>query len=105
MSRNVLTAETILTTTEDVLRRHGLAKATVLDVARALGVSHGSVSRPFPSKAALRGAVPRRWLTRARAQLAAIASGDTPAPERLHRWLTAAFEAKRAKALDDPELF
>ncbi|PRY44465.1 TetR family transcriptional regulator [Umezawaea tangerina] len=105
MTKDVLRVETILTTTEDVLRRHGLAKATVLDVARALGVSHGSVYRHFPSKAALRGAVTRRWLTRARAVLATIAASDDPAPERLSRWLTAAFESKRAKALDDPELF
>jgi AcrR family transcriptional regulator len=39
----VLTPERILEVTEDVLRRFGLAKATVVDVARALDVSHGSV--------------------------------------------------------------
>ena len=47
----VLTPERILEATEDVLRRFGLAKATVVDVARALDVSHGSVYRHFPSKA------------------------------------------------------
>ena len=53
----VLTPERILEVTEDVLRRYGLAKATVVDVARALDVSHGSVYRHFPSKASLRDAV------------------------------------------------
>ena len=53
----VLTPERILEVTEDVLRRYGLAKATVVDVARALDVSHGSVYRHFPSKASLREAV------------------------------------------------
>ena len=53
----VLTPERILEVTEDVLRRFGLAKATVVDVARALDVSHGSVYRHFPSKASLREAV------------------------------------------------
>ncbi|WP_285680262.1 acyltransferase domain-containing protein, partial [Kitasatospora phosalacinea] len=43
-----------LRTAEDVLRRYGPAKATVVDVARALGVSHGSVYRHFGTKAALR---------------------------------------------------
>jgi len=52
----VLTPERILEVTEDVLRRFGLAKATVVDVARALDVSHGSVYRHFPSKASLRQA-------------------------------------------------
>ena len=47
----VLTPERILEATEDVLRRYGLTKATVVDVARALDVSHGSVYRHFPSKA------------------------------------------------------
>ena len=49
----VLTPERILEVTEDVLRRYGLAKATVVDVARALDVSHGSVYRHFPSKRAV----------------------------------------------------
>ena len=60
----VLTEERILDAAEDVLRRFGPAKATVVDVAKALGVSHGSVYRHFPTKVALRDAVARRWLAR-----------------------------------------
>ena len=71
----VLTPERILEVTEDVLRRYGLAKATVVDVARALDVSHGSVYRHFPSKASLREAVAKRWLDRIDAPLLAIAEG------------------------------
>ena len=52
----VLTPERILKVTEDVLRRFGLAKATVVDVARALDLSNGSVYRHFPSKVSLRQA-------------------------------------------------
>ena len=72
----VLTPERILEVTEDVLRRFGLAKATVVDVARALDVSHGSVYRHFPSKASLREAVAKRWLDRVSAPLAKIADGS-----------------------------
>lgn len=100
-----LTAEAILLATEDVLRRYGPAKATVVDVARALGVSHGSVYRHFPTKAALREAVAGRWLDRAHEGLADIAAGPGPAADRLRRWLAKLFEAKRRKTLDDPELF
>ncbi|MET7284665.1 TetR family transcriptional regulator [Streptomyces sp. NPDC005573] len=100
-----LTAERILEATEEVLRRHGPAKATVVDVARALGVSHGSVYRHFRTKAALREAVTKRWLDRTSLRLAGIAAGDTDAEARLRAWLTALFEAKRHKAGDDPELF
>jgi AcrR family transcriptional regulator len=100
-----LTAERILEATEEVLRRHGPAKATVVDVARALGVSHGSVYRHFRTKAALREAVTKRWLDRTAEKLAVIAAGDGTAEERLRAWLAALFEAKRHKAGDDPELF
>ncbi|MFC8428974.1 TetR family transcriptional regulator [Streptomyces sp. NPDC057253] len=101
-----LTAERILEATEEVLRRHGPAKATVVDVARALGVSHGSVYRHFRTKAALREAVIKRWLDRTSEALAGIAADEDRAPgDRLRDWLAALFEAKRRKAYDDPELF
>ncbi|MFF4038687.1 TetR family transcriptional regulator [Streptomyces sp. NPDC001816] len=100
-----LTAERILAATEEVLRRHGPAKATVVDVARALGVSHGSVYRHFRTKAALREAVTKRWLDRTSQKLAGIVSGDGTPEDRLRAWLAALFEAKRHKAGDDPELF
>ncbi|MFE6195272.1 TetR family transcriptional regulator [Streptomyces sp. NPDC057838] len=100
-----LTAERILEATEEVLRRHGPAKATVVDVARALGVSHGSVYRHFRTKAALREAVTKRWLDRTSGELAGIAAGDGPPEGRLRDWLAALFAAKRRKAGADPELF
>ncbi|WP_089106727.1 TetR family transcriptional regulator [Streptomyces hyaluromycini] len=100
-----LTAERILEATEEVLRRHGPAKATVVDVARALGVSHGSVYRHFRTKAALREAVTKRWLDRTSAQLSGIAAGDRDPEVRLRDWLQALFDAKRRKAGADPELF
>ncbi|MEU6669473.1 TetR family transcriptional regulator [Streptomyces sp. NPDC046727] len=100
-----LTAERILEATEEVLRRHGPAKATVVDVARALGVSHGSVYRHFRTKAALREAVTKRWLDRTSQKLAGIVGAGGGPEERLRAWLAALFEAKRHKAGDDPELF
>ena len=105
MNEALLTRDRILEAAEDVLRRFGPAKATVVDVARALGVSHGSVYRHFPSKAALRDAVSKLWLTRVSDPLAAVAAGDGPAPERLRRWLDLLIATKRSRALDDPELF
>jgi AcrR family transcriptional regulator len=101
----VLTPERILEATEDVLRRFGLAKATVVDVARALDVSHGSVYRHFPSKQSLRQAVAKRWLDRANAPLEQIAETSGPAPARLERWLRTMFEIKYKKVTDDPEMF
>src|SRR5258708_15180737 len=98
----VLTPERILEVTEDVLRRYGLAKATVVDVARALDVSHGSVYRHFPSKASLREAVAKRWLDRASAPLLEIAEATGPAPERPERWLRTMVPIQHKRIGDDP---
>jgi AcrR family transcriptional regulator len=100
-----LTPEQILAAAEEALRRFGPGKATVVDVARALGVSHGSVYRHFASKAALREAVTARWLARIAGPLDVVADTGTPALERLHRWLRGLIEAKRSRAAEDPELF
>ncbi|WP_214316521.1 TetR family transcriptional regulator [Nonomuraea sediminis] len=105
MTEGTLTADHILAAAEDVLRRYGPAKATVVDVARALGVSHGSVYRHFPSKAALREAVTQRWLDQSQTALDAVMNAGGPAEARLQDWLTVLFGSKRKKALDDPELF
>ncbi|MET8470843.1 TetR family transcriptional regulator [Streptomyces sp. NPDC006422] len=105
MPAETLTPERILAATEEVLRRHGPAKATVVDVARALGVSHGSVYRHFRTKAELRGAVTKRWLDRTTARLAEVVAADEPAADKLRHWLSTLFDAKRHKAGDDPELF
>jgi AcrR family transcriptional regulator len=100
-----LTPSRVLDTAEEVLRRYGLAKTTVVDVARALGVSHGSVYRHFPSKSALRDAVARRWLARVSRPLHAIAEGTGGATVRLHAWLRELSAIKRRMAREDPELF
>ncbi|GAA2271838.1 TetR family transcriptional regulator [Nonomuraea roseoviolacea subsp. roseoviolacea] len=102
---DALTPERILEATEEVLRRHGPAKATVVDVARALGVSHGSVYRHFRTKTALREAVTQRWLDRTSRALSGVVAGSEPPETRLRRWLAELFAAKRRKVGDDPELF
>lgn len=105
MNELALTPENILGAAEETLRRFGPAKANVVDVARTLGVSHGSVYRHFPSKAALRDAVTERWLASISVPLAAVADEKSPAPRRLRRWLDLLISSKRSRALNDPGLF
>lgn len=105
MSEAALTPDRILDAAEETLTRFGPQKTTVVDVARALGVSHGSVYRHFPSKAALRDAVTERWLERVDRPLAKIAAEDGPVPERLRRWFETLIAIKRQKAKIEPELF
>jgi AcrR family transcriptional regulator len=105
MRAEVLTRERILEAAGDVLRRYGPAKANVVDVARALGVSHGSVYRHFASKAALRDAVTERWLAEISSPLGTIAGERGSAAERLKCWLDLLVGTKRRKAVEDHELF
>jgi AcrR family transcriptional regulator len=102
---DVLTRDRVLDTAEETLRRFGPAKTTVVDVARALGVSHGTVYRHFASKAELWDAVLERWLSRMSPPLAAIAAQPGPAADRLRRWLAALVELKHGHAKADPDLF
>jgi AcrR family transcriptional regulator len=100
-----LTRERILSAAEDVIRRFGPAKATVVDVARALGVSHAAVYRHVATKAELRDLVVGRWVEATMEPLRAIAALPGPAPQRLRRLFDALIALKRRRAADDPELF
>lgn len=100
-----LTRERILSTAEEVIRRFGPTKATVVDVARALGVSHAAVYRHVASKAELRDLVVERWIEQTMSPLRAIATLPDPAPERLRQLLDALIAVKRRRAIDDAELF
>jgi AcrR family transcriptional regulator len=97
--------ERILDAAEMLLRRHGPAKTTVSDVARALDMSHANIYRHFDSKAALQDAVAERWLDAVSAPLEGFVTKKGSAAKRLEGWVLALAKAKRRKILDDPELF
>lgn len=105
MATAPLTREQIIAAAEEALRRYGPAKTTVVDVAQSLGVSHGSVYRHFPTKAALRAAVVQQGLEKVARQLRHFTEEPGPAADRLHRWLLALMEFKHRSAREDPELF
>ena len=90
-----LTRDRILATAEDVIRRFGPAKATVVDVARALGVSHTAVYKHVANKAELRDLVVSRWVETTMPPLRAIAALPEPAPQRLRKLIDALIAVKR----------
>ena len=100
-----LTRERILAAAEDVIRRFGPAKATVVDVARALGVSHAAVYRHIATKAELRDLVVGRCAEAMMPTLRAIAAAPGPAPARLRQLFDALVAGKRRWVAEDPELF
>jgi AcrR family transcriptional regulator len=100
-----LTREKILATAEDVVRRFGPEKATVVDVARAMGVSHAAVYQHVASKAELRQLVVARWVEQTMPPLRALATHSAPAPQRLRRLIDTMIATKRRRATEDPQLF
>ena len=102
---DALTRQRIVAAAEDVIRRFGPDKANVVDVARALGVSHAAVYRHVATKAELRDLVVGRWAEATMPPLRAIADSAGPAPQRLRRFFDELIATKRRRASDDPELF
>lgn len=102
-----LSKEKILDAAEQVLRRFGPDKTSVVDVARVLKVSHGTLYRHFSSKAALREAVTERWLHQnILASLKDVTvQFDGNAKEQLRLWLDTLIRSKRSYAVDDCEMF
>jgi AcrR family transcriptional regulator len=100
-----LTRKQILDTTEQVLRRFGPDKTSVIDVARALGVSHGTLYRHFSSKAVLKEAVAERWLKNVSEPLLQVSKEKGESINQIRKWLETLIDLKRSKALEDPELF
>ena len=100
-----LTRDQIVATAEAVIRRYGPTKATVVDVARALGVSHAAVYRHVATKAELRDLVVGRWAEATMPPLRAAADLPIPAPQRLRKLFDALIAGKRRRATEDPELF
>ena len=95
----------ILEAAADALRKFGPARATIVDIAEAAGMSHANVYRYFPSKAALIEEVTAAWLRPVEAEVRAIADGPDPAPDKLERVLFAIHRAYRDKLERDPRLF
>jgi AcrR family transcriptional regulator len=100
-----LTRDRILAAAEDVIRRFGPSKATVVDVARALGVSHTAVYRHVATKAELRDLVVGQWVEATMPPLRAIVAQPGPAPQRLRQLVDALIAVKRRRSSEDPELF
>ena len=77
----------------------------MVDVARALGVSHAAVYRHVATKAELRDLVVGRWAETTMPPLRAIAAKLDPAPERLRQLFDTLIAVKRRRATEDPDLF
>lgn len=101
----MLTTPQILDAAEKVLRKFGPRKTTVVDVARELNVSHGTVYRHFKAKADLHEAITKRWLERVTLPLTAITEAEGDQQMRLRQWFETLMTIKLEMANEDPEMF
>ncbi|MEN1988637.1 TetR family transcriptional regulator [Paenibacillus hubeiensis] len=104
-----LTKEQIMEATQDTVRRYGAAKSSVTDVAKRLGVSHGTIYRHYASKQELFEAVTEKWL-----EEEIIARLDEIVNDRelsgqgirhVHAYIQTLVQRKRHYAETDAELF
>lgn len=95
----------ILAVATEQIRRLGLARFSVIHVARAAGMTHANIYRYFESKAALTGEIAAEWLRGLEQRLAEITQAPDPAYDKLERFLTLLARAYEDKARNDPEVF
>ncbi|QOS80153.1 TetR/AcrR family transcriptional regulator [Paenibacillus sp. JNUCC31] len=104
-----LTKEQIIAATQETLRRFGVAKTSVTDVAKLLGVSHGTIYRHYKSKKELLEGVTAQWLEdEIIAPLTAITQDQHYIGEGIQHlkvYIEALIARKRHYAESDAELF
>jgi AcrR family transcriptional regulator len=87
------------------LKRHGLRKFTVVDVAEAAGMTHPNVYRYFTSKVALVDALVTNWLKPLEERIEMVVGAPDPVADKLERMVVAISRAYRAARIEEPELF
>jgi len=103
----ILTKEQILVATEEALRRFGVEKTSVTDVARILNVSHGTIYRHFKSKNELLEGVTEKWLDEKIINPLTLVCNDTSmdGPKHLQVYIRTLIELKHQYAREDEEMF
>ena len=99
------TRQLIIDTARAHLRRFGESKVTVVDIARALGMSHSNVYRFFKSKSDILDAVIDQWLSKMEALIRGIAEREEPAAARLEAIVLELHRKRRRKLERDAEVY
>ncbi len=97
--------EKMLDAVENEIRRNGVERLKLTDVARDLNLSHAALYKHFSDKEALLDSVSRRWLDRLDTTLEKISSSKTPPELRLTEWFLVLHEIKRQKIQSDPKMY
>jgi AcrR family transcriptional regulator len=95
----------IMAAAGEQLRRHGIRRFTVVDVAEAAGMTHPNVYRYFTSKTALVDALVTAWLKPLEERIETVVGAPDPVADKLERMITAISRAYRTANAEEPELF
>lgn len=95
----------ILQTAENLLRRYGNDKLTVVDIARALGMSHANVYRYFRTKSEILDAIIDEWLSKLERFVEEIAHRPVSASNRIEAIVLELHRKRKQKLREDAEVF
>lgn len=101
---NALTTSSILEAAKALVRRFGETKTNMVDIGRALGVSHAALYRLYRSKGAIMDAIVEEAMRDEEALAVAHVEGDGPAAERLLAMLLDLHRRKRERFIGDREI-
>src|SRR5262249_55498371 len=95
----------ILETAKTLLRRHGIDKLTVVDIARSLDMSHANVYRFFKNKSEILDAIIDEWLSKVESFVENITQRPASPSERIEAVVLELHRKRREKLLEDAEFY
>jgi len=99
------TRQAIVETARMLLRRYGPDKLTVVDIARALRMSHANVYRFFKTKSEILDAITDEWLAKLEAFVEEIAGRRMSAAKRIEAIVVELHCKRKRKCVEDAEVF
>lgn len=102
--QNAVSATAILEAATALVRRLGEGKTNMVDIGKALGVSHAALYRFFPSKAAVMDAIVQEAMDDEEELVSRWLEADGSAAERLLRMVLDIHRRKRARFTGDREI-
>lgn len=90
---------------EERIRKFGVEKLRLVDVAGDMGIAHSALYQHFTCKAALTESVTDKWLLHVDTQLESVLTENKPARELIIAWFMKLHRVKKEKVSRDPELF
>jgi AcrR family transcriptional regulator len=99
-----LSPATILQAAKALVQRFGEAKTNMVDIGRALGVSHAALYRFYPSKSAVMDAIAQEAMDDEEAMASRFVNAEGPAADRLQGMVVELHRRKRERFVGDREV-